>query len=265
MADVPLSDAETMMWRLQRTPGMSSTFGSISLLDRSPKLATLRQRMATAAAAIPRLRSTIHDDDNPLNPPVWRLDPDFNIDDHVRHIALPAPGRLTDLYELAGQIINDPLDPHKPQWQFVVIDGIRGGAGGPTSALVQRTHHAIADGEASIEMSMYFLDLERNAKQPLIGNADAVTDDEAAESNEGGDGGSNVWRDLTNGLRLTAHVAKGLRGAISDPGALAGQLTDSSPAKSPLWVNRSLRRQIHSIDLPMAPLRDAARRLGGTL
>ena len=263
MNDRPLSDAEAIMWRLQRTPGMSSTFGSISLYDRCPDLAALRRRMIAAAAAIPRLRSVIHDDDNPLNAPLWREDPDFAIEDHVRHIALPAPGRLGDLYALANQIINDPLDPHKPQWMFTVVDGVHLGSGRkPGAALVQRMHHAIADGEASIAMSMYFLDLERGAKEPL---SDLLPPPEPEPAEPIAGGAAGLLRDLVNGLRIPATIAKGLREAISDPGTLASQLGDVCPAHSPLWTGRSLRRQIRALDLDFAALRDAARRHGGTL
>lgn len=259
MSDRPLSDAEAVMWRLQRTPGMSSTFGSISLLDRRPNIAALRRRMITAAEAIPRLRSVIHDDDNPLNSAVWRLDPDFAIEDHVRHISLPAPGRLADFFTLANQIINDPLDPHKPQWIFTIVDGIRLASGRTGAALVQRMHHAIADGEASVAMSMYFVDLERGAKEPLTDLLPPPEPDLTAEATGGVAG---LLRDLST---MPAAIARGLRGAISDPSSLATQLGDTEPAHSPLWTQRSLRRQIRTLDLDFEPIRAAAKRHSGTL
>jgi diacylglycerol O-acyltransferase len=72
----------------------------------------------------------------------WETDPDFDLDWHVRRLALPAidDGQLE---ALVGDLASSALDPARPMWQFHVIDG--GPAGG---ALVLRVHHCYGDGFA---------------------------------------------------------------------------------------------------------------------
>src|SRR5581483_8220371 len=78
-----------------------------------------------------------------LGLPRWEDDPNFELDRHIHHIALPAPGDRLALQELASDLISTPLDRSKPLWDMYVIDGY--GAG---MALVTRMHHSIADGIA---------------------------------------------------------------------------------------------------------------------
>lgn len=72
----------------------------------------------------------------------WETDPDFDLDWHVRRLALPATddGRLE---ALVGDLASTALDPARPMWQFHVVDGGPGGG-----ALVLRVHHCYGDGFA---------------------------------------------------------------------------------------------------------------------
>ena len=54
-----------------------------------------------------------------LGAPMWVDDPDFDIDLHVRRIALPKPGTMRQLLDLATLITLDPFDRTRPLWQFV--------------------------------------------------------------------------------------------------------------------------------------------------
>ena len=79
-----LSDTEALMWSIECDPVLRATFLSVSFLDRPPDFARFRRRMGHAAARIPRLRQRIDGRQ-------WVEDPDFDLDYHVRHIALPPP------------------------------------------------------------------------------------------------------------------------------------------------------------------------------
>ena len=87
-----MSDLEALLWNVDKDPYLSSNFGSVTLLDRSPDLAKFRRRMLVAVSRIPRLHQRVVPALGRLAPPEWRDDPDFDIDRHVRHVALPAPG-----------------------------------------------------------------------------------------------------------------------------------------------------------------------------
>ena len=150
------------MWRVDKDPHLSSTFGTVSVLDRPPDFDALRARMERATWAVPRLRWRVQPAPVNLSAPTWVDDPDFDIDNHVRRIALPKPGSMRQLLDLATLLVNDSFDRMRPLWQFIVIEGLRGGK----AALVQKMHHTITDGEGGVQMSLQFLDFERDAPPP---------------------------------------------------------------------------------------------------
>ncbi|HVD02196.1 MAG TPA: wax ester/triacylglycerol synthase domain-containing protein [Candidatus Dormibacteraeota bacterium] len=75
-----------------------------------------------------------------VGPPRWVDDDRFDLDSHVHHLALPAPGGKIVLEEMAGDLMRTPLDMSKPLWQLHLIDGYEGG-----SVLLTRLHHCIAE------------------------------------------------------------------------------------------------------------------------
>ena len=90
------------MWRVDKDPHLSSTFGTVSVLDRPPDFDALRARMEQATWAVPRLRWRVQPAPVNLSAPSWVDDPDFDIDNHVRRIALPKPGSMRQLLDLAS-------------------------------------------------------------------------------------------------------------------------------------------------------------------
>ena len=85
--------------------------------------------------------------------PVWEDDPNFDLDRHLHHIALPAPGDTPALQELIGDLISTPLDRSKPLWDIYIIDGY-----GKGMAHVYRMHHSIADGIALARLLLSMTD-----------------------------------------------------------------------------------------------------------
>jgi WS/DGAT/MGAT family acyltransferase len=90
-----------------------------------------------------------------LNHPVWIEDPDFDLDWHVRHIAVPKPGTMAELEELVGHLIAMPLDRSHPLWEVWLIDGLEGGY----VALLSKVHHAAIDGASGEELIVALLDI----------------------------------------------------------------------------------------------------------
>jgi WS/DGAT/MGAT family acyltransferase len=267
--DRRMSDAEAVMWRLEKDPYLSSTFANVTVLDRPVDVHRLRARMEYAAHHVPRLRQRVQPTPGNLSAPLWVDDPNFDIAYHVRHLALPKPGSREQLAELATLIAADPFDRTRPVWQFTVIDGLRGGKG----ALVQKLHHALADGEGSIRLSMQFLDLERDAPNPV---APTPTLDEEEPFV---DPAAAVREILAGSLRLPLAVVRQLRDLLAEPtrlpeagaaalGTVRGvvtQLSDADHAHSPLWTARSLQRRLETVRFPLDDVRAAAKRLGGTV
>lgn len=83
------------------------------------------------------------------NSPVWVDDPDFRIDYHIRHTALPRPGSDAQLRRLASRIQAQPLDRSRPLWEIWVVEGLDGGR----FALVSKIHHCMIDGSSGVDIS----------------------------------------------------------------------------------------------------------------
>ncbi|MGI9646342.1 MAG: wax ester/triacylglycerol synthase domain-containing protein, partial [Ilumatobacteraceae bacterium] len=122
-----MSDAERLMWRLEDDPRLGASFANVSVLDRPPDMDRLRRRLTVAAAQVPRLRQAVRPPPIGFGAPSWADDPDFDVDDHVRRIALPSPGNQRQFLDLAALVAADPLDRSRPLWQFVVVEGLEDG------------------------------------------------------------------------------------------------------------------------------------------
>src|SRR5215467_7099559 len=99
--DRRMSDLEALLWNVDKDPYLSSNFGSVTLFDRPPDMKKFRRRMLKAVSGIPRLHQRVVPALGRLAPPEWRDAPDFDIDRHLRHVALPAPGSTRQLLDLA--------------------------------------------------------------------------------------------------------------------------------------------------------------------
>jgi WS/DGAT/MGAT family acyltransferase len=87
----------------------------------------------------------------------WETDPDFDLDQHVAHVALPGKGGKHELQVLVSRLAATPLNPARPLWQFHLVDNYDGG-----SALVARIHHCYADGIALMQVILSMTDAGRN-------------------------------------------------------------------------------------------------------
>lgn len=97
-----------------------------------------------------------------LDHPYWINDPDFDLEYHVRHVGLPAPGDWEQLTMLVARLHSRPLDLERPLWEFTVIDGLDNVAGVPRGcfAIASKVHHAAIDGLAGVEIAAAIHDLE---------------------------------------------------------------------------------------------------------
>jgi diacylglycerol O-acyltransferase len=105
---------------------------------------------------IPRYRQRVRSVPFELGRPVWVDDPHFNLEYHLRHTALPAPGDDTAFCRLMGRIMSQPLDRDRPLWETWLVEGLEGGHW----ALIFKIHHCMVDGIAGIELLRVVLDLE---------------------------------------------------------------------------------------------------------
>jgi WS/DGAT/MGAT family acyltransferase len=86
--------------------------------------------------------------------PVWVDESQFDLEYHVRHTALPAPGGLDQLKKLAGRLLSQQLDRDKPLWEMWVVEGLGDGR----FALLSKTHHCMIDGISGVDLATLLLD-----------------------------------------------------------------------------------------------------------
>ena len=103
---------------------------------------------------VPRYRQKVREVPGHLGLPVWVDDPDFDLEYHVRRSALPRPGTDEQLRELVGRLIARRLDRSRPLWEIYLVEGLSGGR----FAVVTKTHHAMVDGIASMDVGALLLD-----------------------------------------------------------------------------------------------------------
>ncbi len=79
---------------------------------------------------------------------VWKPDRQFDIEHHVRHSALPKPGRVRELLELCSRLHSTRLAWERPLWEAHIIEGLRDGR----VAMYTKTHHALVDGISAMRL-----------------------------------------------------------------------------------------------------------------
>jgi WS/DGAT/MGAT family acyltransferase len=85
--------------------------------------------------------------------PVWVDDEHFNVQYHVRHTSLPAPGDERRLKRLVGRIMSQKLDRAKPMWELWFVEGLEGGR----MAVISKVHHCLIDGLSGVELLAAFM------------------------------------------------------------------------------------------------------------
>lgn len=269
-----MSDQEALMWALELDPVLRSSFATVTFLDRPIDPDRFRARMRLAIEALPRLRQRVGEAGAGFATPPWVDDPYFDLDFHVRTLAVPAPGDERAVLDLAAVLSADPFDRARPLWQFTIVEGLVDGRG----AMIHKLHHSLTDGEGGIRLSASFIDLERDAADPLLEPAWADRTPPSARSSF-----EAVRDSMAAGVRVPVDLARqavaGTVGAITDPGGAPGragdavetarsllrQLAVTEPAHSPLWTERSLKRGIEVLSIPLAEAKEVSGRLGGTI
>lgn len=107
---------------------------------------------------VPRFRQKLAETPFGISTPMWIDDRHFDIAYHVRHAALPRPGRIDQLTEYVCRIVSRQLDRRRPLWELYVIEGLED----DRVAYLGKTHHAMIDGVTGIDIATLLLDADRD-------------------------------------------------------------------------------------------------------
>src|SRR5436190_6233977 len=104
---------------------------------------------------VPRYRQKLATPPLETGRPLWADDPNFNLEYHVRNTALPGPGSIDQLRQLAARIFSQRLDRSKPLWETWLVQGLEDNRFG----LISKTHHSMIDGVAGVDLASVLFDL----------------------------------------------------------------------------------------------------------
>ncbi|HEY2142643.1 MAG TPA: wax ester/triacylglycerol synthase family O-acyltransferase [Solirubrobacteraceae bacterium] len=147
----------------QEGPTSHMHVGGLTIVEGPPPameefLEQIRRRLHL----VPRYRHKLAHTALDSGRPVWVDDPSFNVEYHIRHAALPTPGGWEQLQSLTAWIFSQQLDRSKPLWEMWLIEGLQD----DRFALISKTHHALIDGIAGIDLATVLFDL--SPKPPAL-------------------------------------------------------------------------------------------------
>jgi diacylglycerol O-acyltransferase / wax synthase len=152
----------------------------------------VRDLIESRLPRIPMFRRRLIEVPFRLHHPVLVEDPEFDLDFHVRRMAVPAPGSMRELTELAGDFLSRPLDRSRPLWEMWVVEGLRDGRIG----VLAKVHHSMIDGVTGAELMVHLFDLEPEPSAAPDQDGEAA-DDRRPEH-------------IPNDLELVAYAARSL-------------------------------------------------------
>jgi diacylglycerol O-acyltransferase len=149
------------------TPATYGHVGSICILDPSTAevpltLQAMTDLIESRLHLIPPFRRRLVEVPLGLDQPYWIEDPDFDIEYHVRELALPAPGDDQQLAEQAARLHARHIDRRRPLWELYLIHGLEGGR----IAIYTKVHHAAIDGVSGNDILAALLDLSPDGRPP---------------------------------------------------------------------------------------------------
>lgn len=113
-------------------------------------------------ALVPRYRQKVMQVPGRLTRPVWVDDQDFDVTYHVRRSALPKPGRDDQLHDLAARLMSRKLDHTRPLWEIYLVEGLSRNR----VAVITKTHQAVVDGIAAIDIGQVIFDVAQKPWAP---------------------------------------------------------------------------------------------------
>ncbi len=266
-----MSDADALMWNIEKDPALRSTITSVFVFDRPIDRDLLSQRIERLSRVVPRLRQRVRSNPLSVAPPRWEVDPHFDLGFHLWWLKAPGKGKLRDLMAVAEPVAMSGFDRARPLWRAVVVDGLEGGRSG----LVMKIHHAITDGVGGMKIQLELLDLEpdaplRDVPPPpevhVMSQPERFVD---AFNHERRRQLGILKRSAPNLLTSAVAAASDPAGAIERSSELAASigrvLRPTSHPLSPLMTGRSLSSRFDTITIPLDQAKKAAKKAGGKL
>ena len=190
---------------------------------------------------VPRYRQIVRFVPLDLGRPVWVDDPHFNLEYHIRHTSLPAPGHVDQVRNLVGRVMAQQLDRNKPLWECWIVEGLEDGHW----AILSKTHHCMVDGVSGTDLLSVMFDTTPEPSQPL---ADAWAVGEAPSSVE------LAVQALVDLVRSPYEQARAVRASLRAPRQALDQLRSVAKGIGS-FAGAARRTPLSTLNGPIGPHR----------
>lgn len=155
----------------------------------------------------------------------WEEDQDFELDYHLRHVALPQPGRIRELLAMVSHLHGTLLDRNRPLWEAYVIEGLPGGR----FATYIKMHHALIDGVSGARLMARSMSTDPAQSVPPVW-AQPATQRNKVDAADGASISEKLLSALSAASRVGGQVLPGIGSGLWD--MLPGSPTSIAPAKA---------------------------------
>jgi WS/DGAT/MGAT family acyltransferase len=274
VADDPrMQWADAVMFGVEEDPVLRSTITLVILLDSEPDEAVVRERIDRLTRLVPKLRQRAVGNPLSLAPPRWEIDPNFDLDYHVRWMKAPKPDdTMRPVFTIAQQMAEGDFDRARPLWEMQLITGLTGGQ----AAFIVKIHHSVTDGVGGLKMAALLFDFDP-AGQDRGPMPSAPGGDVAGKRDRLRMGLNFEARTVAEDVRHGLSAATGfVKESMTDPigmatsagemaASLSRMLAPASEPMSPVFGERSLSVWFDLIDVPLDDLKKAGKAGRGTL
>jgi WS/DGAT/MGAT family acyltransferase len=231
-----------------------------------PDYVDLLDHIRSRLHLVPRFRQKLAFPPAQSGRPFWIDDPSFNLEYHVRHSALPAPGSEEQLKLMAARQFSQQLDRTKPLWELWLVQGLERNR----FAFVTKTHHALVDGVSGVDIATVLFDV-KPVPEPLEPEHTWVPSPEpsaaallARNAEDLASTPLRLVRRLETAVRHPRPAVRQATDAVEAIGEVAWALADPAP-EVPLNVEIGSHRRFEWIRCDLASFKRIKDGLGGTV
>ena len=152
---------------ITESPNSPMHVGTLTVVEGTISFERFKNSLANKIHQLPKFRQKLVSVPFNLDFPYWVDDPNFNLDTHLRRIALPNPKDWNTLRELTSSIFSTPLDLRRPLWSIDFIEGLDGLSQVPLGSvgIVSKMHHVMVDGVSGMGIMGVLYDKKPNPEK----------------------------------------------------------------------------------------------------
>jgi diacylglycerol O-acyltransferase / wax synthase len=191
----------------------------------TPSYEDLLDHIQSRHRLVPRFRQKLAYPPAQTGRPFWVDDPNLNLEYHVRHSALPAPGSEDQLRRMAARVFSQQLDRSKPLWELWLVQGLTRNR----FALLTKTHHAVVDGVSGVDIATVLFDLNPVPEPPPSDDAWAPQPEPSPAT--------LLAKGVEDVARAPVRAVRRLEHAVQHPESAVKQVRDAVEAVSEVGWN----------------------------